>query len=171
MAGMTTLLHQPTPDTTADALLAEVRRHGFAVHHVTGDDTRPSWSHTVGLHRLDHPELVVLGVTADAGRSVVHWIVDLLRAGEPLVPGRDRPYEFLGVPIRLVPVPARCWDDGNDLLAACGAVPPTHGRSPEALQVVWADRAGRFPWERAFDSDLTAVQPLLEHRWTRWQRA
>jgi Domain of unknown function (DUF4262) len=171
---MDTLLHDTDPDDRLAARIgASIERHGFAVRHVRGDAHRPSWSHSIGLGRLSHPELVVVGVTADAGRALIHWIVDLLRGGERLAVGRDRPYEFRHVPIRLVPVPDRCWDDGNDLLRWCPR--PTAGLGgtgggPGALQVVWADSAGRFPWEADFDADLVAVQPLLEHRWTRWQR-
>lgn len=171
---MTTVLHHITPDgRRSPEIEASIEHHGFAIHHGRGDERRPSWSHSIGLDRFDHPELVVVGVTAESGAALIHWIVDLVRGGERPAVGRDQRYAFRGVPIRLVPVPEQCRDHDNDLLRACGPQDPDAtrtGRHPGALQVVWADGAGRFPWEAAFDADLTTVQPLLEHRWTRWQQ-
>lgn len=172
MVDMTTLLHHTPPDTIDAGIEDDIAHHGFATHHVTGDASRPSWSHTVGLDGLGYPELVVVGVTAEAGGALLHWIVDLLRGGERLTAGRDRHLAFRGVPIRLVPVPEQCWDDDNDLLRAGRAHRRGTGRArSQALQVVWADGAGRFPWEATFDAELAWLQPLLEHAWTRWQRA
>ena len=178
IAAMTTLLHDTAPagpDRLDTARIdTQLDRHGFATHHVTGDTTRPSWSHSIGLDRFGHPELVVVGVTAEAGDALIHWVVDLLRGGERLAVGRDHRHAFRGVPIRVVPVPEQCWDPSSDLLGACRAGRAGRASAPgpvAALQVVWADGDGRFPWEADFDAGLHDLQPLLAHRWSLWQRA
>jgi hypothetical protein len=50
---------------------------------------------------------------------------------------------------------------------------------PPYLQVVWADRNGRFPWEPRFQAAFRGLQPLLwlppednpPSRWTRLREA
>lgn len=39
-----------------------IRRHGWAVTAVLGDDHEPPFAYTVGLSGFGHPELVVFGL-------------------------------------------------------------------------------------------------------------
>jgi Domain of unknown function (DUF4262) len=129
------------PEGTTEEYLDELRGtisdHGWAVQFVE-DDKRP-FAYTVGLHARGLPELLITGLNAQISaivlNSIAHTIVD---DGMSLAPAVHIDYEdrFL---IEVVEV------EHPDVhlefaVAICG---------PEirALQLVWADDRGRWPWD------------------------
>ena len=127
-------------DARADAVIA---RHGWLVQAVLGDGRRrPDLAYTVGLWGLGHPELVVFGLPADTAQPVLNDLGERVRAGTTLR-ARDV-LSFDPWPHRVhllaVPHPERV------LFQAVR----TYGRPVPALQAVWDDAAGRFPWEAGY---------------------
>jgi Domain of unknown function (DUF4262) len=129
------------PDATVgdylDILRKSIRGHGWAVQFVE-DDRRP-FAYTIGLHDRGLPELMLTGLPArTAGRlmnSIAHMIVD---DGTVLAPGMHIDYqdEFL-----LEVVEVEHPDVHLTFAIALG------GPDIRALQLVWTDACGRFPWE------------------------
>ncbi len=130
------------PNGTTEAYLDELRRmmrdhHGWAVQFVE-HDKRP-FAYTVGLHNRGLPELLITGldplVSTGVLNSIAHMIVD---NGAALAPAMHIDYEdrFL---IEVVEVE---HPDVHLKFAVeiCGP-------DVRALQLVWADNWGRFPWE------------------------
>ena len=138
----------------------------FSVQAVSGSRSVAELSYTVGLTEHGVPELLVTGLRPDlAADMLVSWGSYLLDqeqvlAGETMGWGRfvmeavqvDRPQEHL-------------------LLAHA-----RYGDALRALQLVWADRDGRWPWDHGFQS-RQAGQPVLgtpapwycpEHAPDRW---
>ncbi|MGH9030884.1 MAG: DUF4262 domain-containing protein [Acidimicrobiia bacterium] len=153
--------------TPVDELLfglhATIERCGWMVMYVLGERRRPPWAYTIGLsHRCRHPELVVLGLDDRSSAGVLNRLATRVDAGERLdaLPGGETVVD--GSPCRIVPVHAEHWE--TDLFAAwvnyygaLGAIP-----DPAALQVVWADEAGRFPGDHDFDPSLRRHQRHLD---------
>ncbi len=128
------------PNGTIEDYLDELRRamrdHGWAVQFVE-HDKRPL-AYTVGLHSRGLPELLITGlnprVSTRVLNSIAHMIVDdrfLMEVVEV-----DHPEVHLKFAVEMC---------GPDL---------------RALQLVWADNWGRFPWEAGW-SQGRRRQPVL----------
>jgi hypothetical protein len=133
-----------------DVLREKIRGHGWAVQFVE-DDLRP-FAYTIGLHHRGLPELLISGLpprtAARVLNSMAHMIVE---DGTVLAPAMHIDYqdEFL---LEVVEVE----HPDVHLTFAVGLVGP-HVR---ALQLVWADARGRWPWDAGWGSGRRR-QPVL----------
>jgi len=128
------------PDGTTEEYLeylrATVLDHGWAVQYVQSEK-RP-FAYTVGLHGRGLPELLMTGLSADVScrvlNSIAHMVVD---DGTVLAPAMHIDYEdrFL-IEVVEVEHPDVHMRYAVDLF----------GPKIRALQLVWADNMGRFPW-------------------------
>jgi hypothetical protein len=128
------------PNGTTEEYLDELRDtisdHGWAVQFVE-HDKRP-FAYTIGLHEHGLPELLITGLGAQVAtrvlNSIAHQMVD---DGAVLAPAMHIDFQdrFL---IEVVEVE---HPDVHLIFAArlCGS-------DVRALQLVWADDRGRFPW-------------------------
>ena len=130
-----------------------IDQYGWAVRHVVRapDDESAHLSYTVGLTGMDHPEVVVQGLPPDAANAFLNDVGQQVRDGVRFEAGQvttdltddERPMAFLAV------------EDADELTVAgqmYGAV--------QALQLVWTDSAGVFPWQLGYDLEPDR-QPLL----------
>jgi Domain of unknown function (DUF4262) len=73
-----------------DAHLAQtIRAHRFAVQYVgEGEEPgEPAFGYTIGLYGLGHPELVVVGLSADGVHGILGRVAGLVAEGRDLVVG------------------------------------------------------------------------------------
>jgi hypothetical protein len=146
------------PDKTFDDYLALLRQtivaHGWAVQHVESD--RKPFSYTVGLHERGLPELLVTGLpTKQAG-----WLLNTF--AKRMIAGlRPAPGDHLVLPAntRLEVVDVEHPD------AHMGLAIALEGYDVRAIQLVWADGRGRWPWAPGFDGGHRR-QPVLGARTT-----
>ena len=135
----------------------KIDSYGVFLQHVEKDRWRPPFTYTVGLTEVGHPELLVTGLSATkAGRflnAVAHGL--LAHGAEALVPGQ-------------VHVP----DDGPAVEVVDVAEPTVHlltavatyGPALRAVQLVYADDRGRWPWQVGFRGYQPVLGPLAETR-------
>ena len=120
-------------------VIADIDSAGWAVISVEDERGEHVCSYTVGLTRFyGHPELIVSGRDFPTAFHVLDTLAAGVRDGQPLAAGQLlRPG---GVESLLVPVA----DPSRLALAQAvyGAFIPV-----AALQVVWADEGGRWPWQ------------------------
>jgi hypothetical protein len=122
---------------------------------VEGEPSAHAFS--VGLFRSwDHPEVAVFGLAPEELHAVVARAAARVRRGERFDDGDVAEGLLEGRAVafrRLVP---------RHYPAYLGHAVWYHGgaRFP-ALQAVWADEAGRFPWDRWFPRELRELQPVL----------
>lgn len=140
-------------DTRTDEVIA---RHGWLVQGVmAGGPRRPDLAYTVGLHGRGSPELVVFGLPLTTACPMLNDLGERVRAGETLRAGdvlrfADWPHR---VHLLAVPHPERV------LFQAIR----TYGRPVPALQAVWDDLGGRFPWDDGYAAPRW-LQPLPDSR-------
>jgi hypothetical protein len=153
--------YPPRPGEALEAgdlrLLADVADRGW--HTVAYDpaEERPGHAFSVGLfHGFDHPEIAILGLPRDALVSTVDRLAARIAEGERFQHGdvaegvaEGRLAAFRTIPPRLYPA----WL-GYALWYHDGA------RFP-ALQCVWSDAEGHFPWDPWYPRDARAAQPVL----------
>jgi hypothetical protein len=138
-----------------DPLLSELRelisQYGWAVRQVLEDAHAglAPFSYTVGLTAFDHPEIVITGMPFEPARAFLNLAGEAVRGGYRFRPGtRD----------------GSLTDSGDvafvDVVETGGlhAVEQVYGEI-RALQLIWPDSAGVYPWEPGFRNP-PEVQPL-----------
>jgi hypothetical protein len=153
--------YPPRPGEPLDAedlrLLADVAQSGFHCAESEGGEDVVPHAFSVGFFRSwDHPEVAMFGLEAETLRNAVGRVADHVRDGarfehgelaDGIVSGREVAFR------RIVP---------RHYAAFLGHAVWYHGgaRFP-ALQAVWADEEGHFPWDRWFPRELRGAQPVL----------
>jgi len=127
--------------------------------HVTGVLPEPgslAFTYTVGLTRFqDHPELIMLSLPNRQAQELLNILGGRVRDGTRLEPGRLEAgvSPIKDYPVWLIPV-----DDW--VSHPLGVAKAIYGVEITALQVVWPDSSGRFPWEDGYNH-VGCPQPLL----------
>lgn len=126
-----------------DARLREtIREHGWAVQYVlAAGDRSPSLAYTVGLTGFDHPEIAVFGLGQSIAGRVLNDLGDQVRAGARLRDGDL--VEVEAVPLLMFDLPNPC----EVVFGANRVYGRGDGASVPALQAVYGDRTGTWPWE------------------------
>jgi hypothetical protein len=142
-----------SPDEYFARLRELISRNRFVVQSVLGSRCAAEFSYTIGLTEAGLPELIVLGVRPQDASRLLHCWGDYLLdksavlAGETLGSG---PWVLEAVEV----------ERPEEHLLIAGDL---YGRRVRALQLVWADAAGRFPWDRGHRA-RRAGQPVLGAR-------
>jgi len=135
-------------------LTATIRRHGWSIQYVGGDqcaapgcdcstEDEVPFAYTIGLFGLGHPELLILGVGPETAAGVRNELGERIRSRVSIIP--NQMFELDDWPHRIIPEPVPI--PGEIVLGANGF----YQRPPEAsvpvLQLTYDDVNGRFPWE------------------------
>jgi hypothetical protein len=165
----------PSPDDWRDEWVDDMRskvdEHGYGVVVVgTGECSFPGctcepeqypYAYSIGMVEHGLPELVTFGVPLSHVNALMRPVFEAGHHGE-LEMGREARHRFgTGAPVALVPVP-RLWvqrDPGRiggwiDLYSGSRPI-------PDFVQVCWADRDDRMPWDTGSDPAAAALQPVL----------
>jgi hypothetical protein len=140
-----------------NGVAGEVSEHGWAIPGIFDNDGLPPWAYSVGLWLSSQfPELVICGAPMENMRAIVDSIATRVSEGEEI--GPDDVIDDI-CPARLILRPVHVsWRTTGMFEVAdefYGFVRPPY------LQVVWADRNGRYPWEPRFQSTFADSQPIL----------
>lgn len=151
--------HECTP---ADELLIQTRqnvdKYGLQVIMVSSTTYLPSFAYSIGLQQIyNHPEIICFGFSNELGHAIINDVAALIKAGERMIVDKvyDNVFEnssaaFLNV-------------DQLNMRDYFGAAFNFYGdKAFSALQLVWTDRADRFPWEDGFEQEFIYKQPLLD---------
>ena len=144
-----------------DEIDRSIVEHGW--HAIAVEDHEPPFLYTIGLiTQSNHPELIILGLDRRTAHSVVAAVVENIRAGTRV--GVD-----MGAESRLTIL--------DNLTVAFRPMHPTqhelflgyalaharrHATPLRAVQVLWPDKADRFPVDVDCDIDVRTLQPRLE---------
>ncbi len=143
-------------------LLDDIEEHGVHVVHVPGDDDVPQFSFSVGLwHSFEQPEVIVFGLPPDIAHELLNVVADEAGEGKSFL--ADSRHEGLlhNYPVRFFAVPKALYADflGSARWAYEGDDFP-------AVQLVWPDKQGRWPWDAGVREVFRDSQPVLARRET-----
>jgi hypothetical protein len=138
-------------------VLADVEKFGWHVILVPDDASGPGFAFTIGLFRTyRHPEVIVFGLPQALAHQLLNVIGNDVKSGTRVGAGdrSDKYLEnascaFLDFPLRGYEQflgYARWFYEGDEF---------------PALQCVWPDVAGHFPWEDAAADATRTRQPIL----------
>ncbi len=153
--------YPPRPGELLDAtdlrLMADVAQAGFHCAVSAGGEDGPPHAFSVGFFRSwDHPEVAMFGLEEDDLRGAIDTLAERIRGGERFEHGDFADAIVSGREIAFRRIVARHYT------AHLGQAVWYHGgaRFP-ALQAVWADEEGHYPWDRWFRRELRDAQPVL----------
>lgn len=133
---------------------AIVKEFGWAVQGVApgvDDEPGPAFCYTVGLERAyDHPELYIIGVSVQVSHALLNDLASRIRDGKQYAPGDVLDDLIQDHTVTLIEA------DPTGILNVAEAYQPD--RAVRALQVVWPDPEGRFPWDDGFS--MHEYEPL-----------
>jgi hypothetical protein len=136
----------------ADHYRALIRQYGFAISQVTG---MVGFAYTVGLTRYHgHPELLVAGMHPDHVGPYINDLGTLVAAGHRFTAGevREGPERHRSQFVEV--------EDPEELVYAQAIY--EHGAPVPALQAVFSDHEGRWPWAPGWRGCAgEAMQPLF----------
>jgi hypothetical protein len=144
------------PGSTIDDYLAEIRvkirRRGWTVQYV--EDDRVPYAYTVGMTRRRLPEFLMTGLSPQRALRLLGGVAE--SAGDIKVPTPGERLT-LGGPTLVEVVEVEHPD------AHMNAATALYGSEVRALQLVWADWRGRWPWSPGFNNGR-GIQPVLGAR-------
>jgi len=138
-------------------ITSKIGEHGWAVSGIHGDDQAPPWGYSVGMWlTCQSPELIVCGIPVRSAAGIINAIGGRIAEGGQVGPD-DVLRDVCPAPLAVRPVDLSWRTTGMFAVSDefYGFVRPPY------LQVVWADRNGRFPWEPRFHAAFQRLQPLL----------
>lgn len=137
---------------------------GYGLCSVPGCDepaSRYPYSFTLGMHLIDHPELVMLGAPLGCGPGYAQFVYDSAVAGEPLAIGREHRHWITDkLAIALDPIPAR-WVDCDPGKIGMWFFQFGHEVEPRFVQMVFSAGDGSMPWEHSPTCGFAREQPLI----------
>lgn len=139
-------------------LLENIRRYDYHIVVVGAEDTASPFAYTVGLfHKFHHPEVVVVGLGEDRLVDVLTHVAEEVRGGRRFEAKKsyEDVFEDFDCTFRRVAarhfaayLPRALWY--YDRFAF------------PALQLVWPDSSGRYPWQSKVIRGLKQIQPVLD---------
>jgi Domain of unknown function (DUF4262) len=100
-----------------------IRRHGWALQAVLGDEDGPPFVYTVGLTGFGHPELILFATAQTTAGQLLNELGELVRAGRQLVAGQRVTTPSGDVHLLTFPEAEHWLFAAEDLYRAPGAPP------------------------------------------------
>lgn len=141
-------------DYLRQVVLPTIDQCGWLVQAVGGSRLYAPFAYTVGLTGRGLPELVVTGLRAEPAAALLNAVAQyccdrlVLLPGETICVGSGPSCEAVGLP----------HPDVHLFTAV-----DVYGERVRALQLVWADSRGRYPWEAGHRAGRGG-QPVLGPR-------
>jgi hypothetical protein len=151
--------NQGTTEEYLDELRELIRLHGWAVQGV--EDDRLPFAYTIGLHHRGLPELLVTGLAQDKAARLLNDVALAALDGRVFRPGA---HIAVGDGPLLEIVEVEHPDAHLNFAVALG------GSDIRALQLVWSDDRGRWPWAAGWGPGRLR-QPVLGIRAAKAQKA
>lgn len=131
-------------------LVTMIDEHGWAVRNVVSAEPSECFLYTVGLTRYDHPEAVMTGLPPDAAKAFLNIVGQMAKEGHRFEVGSETSELSYGPAFPII----RAED-----VSGLTAVQQIYGEV-RAIQIIWRDSQGNFPWSSAFGNPA-GTQPLL----------
>ena len=144
-------------DATDRELLADVEEYGWHCLHVHDKEQLPYWSFSIGVFRTwQHSEFLVFGLRDTVAHDLLNELVERVKAGETFSPGREHDDVLESFGCRFLRVDPQWY---SAFLGYAQWFYETEDGFP-ALQLVWPDKLGRYPWEEGY-AITDGSQPVL----------
>jgi hypothetical protein len=149
-----------TPEDERDRkLLADVERFGWHMIHINEDKKGPAFSFSVGFYyTFQQPEILVMGLRPEVAQKILNIAAVQMVGGktfQPFKPISDlvEGYNCVFAPIQI--------ENYQDYLGYAIWFYRSLPAPFPAMQLIWPDKGGCFPWEPHYDTRYLKLQKPL----------
>src|SRR5262245_41050188 len=139
-----------------DKVASDVRAHGWHVILVAASDSAPEFAYTVGLTAtFGHPEIAVFGLRSTTAHKLLNEAGSAIRNGSVFGAGVRSSELLVGTDVAFIAFPR------GEYPRYLGFARQYYGGDGfAALQLMWPDPNGRFPWEAGVAEHARVVQAV-----------
>lgn len=144
-------------DKNEEKVIKDVKKYGFSITHVLGDEEYPDFSYSIGLFESYlHPEIIIIGLDHDLSHTLINNMAHDIKNGKAFT-AKEFHEDVL-----------------DDFLCYFDEVPKSHykdhvgwavwfyeGTDFPLLQCVCPTVEGKFPWNKDFPEDAEFFCQLL----------
>lgn len=148
----------PSKDTLLTQTKKNIDQYGLQVIMVKGSGYSPPFAYSIGLFETyNQPEIICFGLAEKLGHEIINDVAELIKNGQTIHTYTSYDHIFKDSRAEFLPV------DDRNLGDYFGAALNHYGKTKfPAVQLVWTDRNGQFPWEENFEAEFLHDQPLLD---------
>ena len=148
----------PKPrDKHEQKAMDDVERYGLHIVHVLEDGDLPPFAYTVGLcHTFSHPEILVYGLPKTTAHNLLNHLADQLRKGKEFAAGEIYDDLIGNYRVTFRKVPQSQYRDHLGWAAWFNERPDF-----PALQLIYPDREGQWPWDKGASEGFRHQQVVL----------
>jgi hypothetical protein len=118
----------------------------------------PNFNYTVGM--VDHqlPEIICVGLPITVSHHIINDICNRMMDGLKIKTNKQYD-QFSNLPLQFIEV-----NEDHVIDKMCLSTRTAKRSDFKALQMVWCDTKGKFPWEDNFETKFISAQPLLNEK-------
>ncbi|HEX5220498.1 MAG TPA: DUF4262 domain-containing protein [Verrucomicrobiae bacterium] len=151
----------PTATDDSDRkLLSDIAQYGWHVLKILGDESGPEYCFSVGFYySYGHPEILVMGLSTEVGHQLINLAGAQIASGKVFRAGDRVEGLVKGFVCDFITIDISQYKE----YLGYGVWFYRQLKQPfPALQLVWPDKQGRFPWESGYDQKFLRLQCLLD---------
>ncbi len=140
-----------------DDIRATIAAHGWIVMRIDADDQGPGFAYTIGLEdSFAHPEVILVGLRMETAQVVLNNVVANIRGGATYGAAEAYSEILKGYSVTFRSVPE------YQHAAYLGTALRYYGeRAFRALQLIYPNRDGLWPWDTEVSNAFRELQPVL----------
>ena len=144
-------------DSANRKMLRDIEQYSWHVLKVMEDDEGPPFAFTIGLyHSFKHPEVLIIGLDLDFMHRILNNIGDDIKKGTRYEAESEYPEIIADYNCSFLRIGKRFY---KDYLGT--AIHFYNSDSFPALQCVYPDKLGRYPWNEECSNNFLEQQPIL----------
>lgn len=149
----------PEPEDDSDRkLLSDVSEFGWHVVGIHEEENSPRFAFSVGLYyQYLHPEMMIMGLPHEVAHKLLANVQGIIQQGGS-IQAWNAVNEVANFPLMAVPIHLNHYKEhlGYAMWFYRSLLEPF-----PAIQLVWPDKAGVFPWQEGYDHRCFQLQRVL----------
>ncbi|MEI7770114.1 MAG: DUF4262 domain-containing protein [Chloroflexales bacterium] len=145
-------------------LTRQVARRGYQsihTHDRAGTDADLPITYSVGFRQRAHPDILIPGLLAPVAASFMAQLHEAIVAGATYAPGELYDSIAAGYLAQFKPI-HESWQNALTAVAASVYQRQNGDRTFTAIQLIYPDAGGRWPWDPACEEHIRQKQPRLD---------
>ena len=141
-------------------LFKQLEDIGWHNVHINAEGELPSFSFTIGhFYKFNHPEILVVGLKSEISQQLLNIVaIKIAGAKERIEPYKKYPNMAEGLNLAFIPVSLKHY---KEYLGYASWFYGSMKKPYPALQMIWPDKEGLFPWEKGYNKGFLKFQPIL----------
>lgn len=139
----------------------QIEQFGWTMAYTYGDGSKPDYAYSIGFFEtLQCPEILIYGINRGKCFGTFEYIFELLSKTKEKFPSFEKNYDILEDDIPVVFADIE-FSKAYEYFYYCNCFYEDKTVIYPAMQLIWPDGKGLFPWEANFNLKYKRQQPLI----------